>query len=63
MACGKGSRGGSIASGGYLRLSVTRVPAGAVEQPDAEDPLEGHEVAGHGGLRDAEFDSGVSGPQ
>ena len=34
-------------------------PAGAVQQPDAENLLEGHQVARHGRLRDAEFDGGV----
>jgi hypothetical protein len=35
------------------------VPAGAVQQPGAEDSLQSHEVAGGGRLRDAEFDGGV----
>jgi hypothetical protein len=34
-------------------------PAGAVQQPDAENLLERHQVARHRRLRDAEFDGGV----
>jgi hypothetical protein len=30
-----------------------------VQQPDAEDPLQGDQVPRHGGLRDAELDGGV----
>jgi hypothetical protein len=34
-------------------------PAGAVQQPDPENLLEGHQVARHRRLRDAELDGGV----
>jgi len=34
-------------------------PAGAVQQSDAENPLQRHQVPRHRGLRDAELDSGV----
>ena len=57
VCCGEHLPG--LGQGVHARRGRGDGPAGAVQQPDAEDLLQGHEVPGDRSLGDAEFDSGV----